>query len=99
MFGVIMVLQVFSVMGSDRHSPVRVADQGKSNNDNRLAPSHNMVHAFDRGSADFDGRGHGCFSWTGVGGLLSSDCSVDKANFCGYPISERLSGMRWGPQS
>ena len=100
MYGVIMVLEVYSVMGCDHHdSPALAADQGKSNNGNPLAPSHDTLHSFERGSADFDVRGHGCFRVARVGGLLSCDCSVNKVEIRGYPPSERPSGMRCGPQS
>jgi hypothetical protein len=94
------MLQVYSVMGCDRDRPALAADQGKSNNGNPLAPSHDTLQSFERGSADFYGRGqgHGCIGVAAVGGFLSCGCSVDKAEFRGYPPSERLSGMRCGPQ-
>jgi hypothetical protein len=86
-------------MGSDRDRSALAADQGKSNNGNPLAPSHHTLHSFERGSADFDDRGHGCIRVAALGGFLSCGCSVDKAEFRGYPSGERLSGMRCGPQS
>jgi hypothetical protein len=56
-----MVLRVYSVMGCDRDNPALGVNQGKSNNGNPLAASHDTLHSLERGSADFDGRGHGCF--------------------------------------
>jgi hypothetical protein len=85
-------------MGSDRDRSALAADQGKSNNGNPLAPSQHTLRSFERGSADFDGRGHGCIRVAAVGGFLSCGCSVDKAEFRGYPPGEGLSGIRCGPQ-
>jgi hypothetical protein len=66
---------------------------------NPLALPHGALRSLERGSTDFGGRGHGCFTVAAVVDVLSSDCSVDEAEFRGYPRSEDPSEMRCGPQS
>jgi hypothetical protein len=46
-----------------RRRPGLAADQGKSNNGNPLAPSHDTLHSFERGSVDVDDGTHGASEW------------------------------------